>query len=153
MSDKLDDLIGSSDLGRKRLIEAQKREVVAAEVCKRIAQRHALTSEAVRTAAGATRYKRHVVMARSHAADVLAKTGFKWAQVGRVLCTDAVSAKRMAMRWRDHQSGRLDTISEDQAHAVSDLITAGMSEEQACEQVGVGVTRYQSRKNIMRMMK
>jgi len=151
MSDKLDELIGSADLGRRRLIDANKRLEVASEVIIRVAERHAVAPEILRTAPKPLRTHRHVVWARSHAADSLSKAGFKWAQVGRALCTDAVSAKRMAQRWRDHQAGRLATVSEDQAHAVRDLIKAGMSEIHACDQVGVGVTRFQSREKIMRM--
>lgn len=151
MSDRLDQLIGSADIGRRRLIDAHKRLEVASEVIRRVAERHAVAVEILRTAPKPFRTYRHVGLARSHAADALSQAGFKWAQVGRALCTDPVNAKRLAQRWKDHQAGRLATVSEDQAHAVRDLITAGMSEAQACDQVGVGVTRFQSREKIMKM--
>lgn len=146
----LAEMIGSEDMGLTRLEQAQRRKEIVEEVCAMVAQRHALRADVVRTAPPPFRHYRHVVMARAHAADVLHQAGFRYAEIGRALCMDRTSAKRAVLRWRDHAEGRLETVSEDQAHAVRDLITAGMSMAGACAQVGIGVTRFQSREIIMR---
>lgn len=147
---KLAELVGCGDIAHARLEKAARNLGLVEEVCAMVAQRHALRAEVVRTAPPPFRHYRHVVMARAHAANVLHDAGFRYAEIGRALCMDRTSAKRAVLRWRDHAGGRLETASEDQAHAVRDLMTAGMSMAGACAQVGIGVTRFQSREIIMR---
>lgn len=143
-------LVGSEDMGLSRLEQARRRDEIVAEVCAMVGQRHALRAETVRNAPH-DRNLHHIVMARSHAAWTLKQAGFNGAEIGRAMRMDATTARRMIQRWKDHLAKRLDTVSEDQAHAVRDLIKAGMSEAEACDQVGVGITRFQSRETAMRM--
>lgn len=150
MNDRLDQLIGSADFGRLRLVDANRKAALIDEVCRRIGQRHALTPTTVKLAPLKWKHH-HIVMARSHAAWTLKQAGLTNVEIARAFQISAPTVGRMAKRWQDHLSGRLNTVSEDQAHAVRDLIKAGMSEAQACDQVGVGITRFQSRETIMRM--
>lgn len=143
-------LVGSADLGLERSEKAQRRHEMVEEVCALVGQRHALTAKTVRYAPH-DRNLHHIVMARSHAAEVLHNAGFSYAEIGRALAVNSTTARRMVLRWKDRVANRLDKVTEDEAHAVRDLIKAGMTEAEACDQVGVGVIKFQSREQVMRM--
>lgn len=147
----LAELVGTDDPGLTRLEKAGNRHEVVEKVCALVGARHALRADVIRTGPRPFRTYRHVVMARSHAAEVLHEAGFNYAEIGRALCTTRSTARWLVMRWQDHKAGLRGMVSEDQAHAVRDLIKAGMTVNGACHQVGVGVTKFQSREVVMRM--
>lgn len=145
------EMLGADDPGLDRLERANRRHEAGAEVCRQVAMRHGLRADVVQTPNVAQKHQHHVVMARAHASATLRDMGLTFSQVGKVLSCDRSAARRMAQRWDDHRRGALDTVSEEQARAVDIMIReAGMTQAEACAVVGVGVTRYQSRKIIMR---
>lgn len=142
--------VGEDDPGLDLVERAHRRRVLAEEVCRHVATRHGLQSYVVRTGPDDLRRHHHVVMARSHAAAALHDLGLSFAQVGTVLACERGAARRMALRWRDHKAGRLGSVSEAQAAEVDRFMADGMSQAEACDQVGVGITGYESRKVAMR---
>lgn len=149
MSD-LDALIGPEDPGQDRLDRAHRLIAKAREVCRKVAGRHAVRVGVVIDPPPDLKHKRHVVMARSHAAWTLHETGLSYTQIASVLHCDHGAARRMALRWLDHKAGLLQTISEAQAEEVDRLIAErGLTQAEACAEVGVGVTRYNARKMMM----
>lgn len=146
-------LVGSSDPGGDRLRKAHRQKAAADEAIRMVAQRHGLQEKVVTKCPPGLRNQHHVVMARSHAASVLSDLGMPTRAMGRALGCDHRQARRLAQRWDDHLSGRLSLVTEAEAKAVDDLIAKGCSTVEACDRIGVGVTRYESRKIIMRLGK
>lgn len=143
-------MLGADDFGLTRFQAAQRRTRAGEEVCRQVAMRHGLAAMAVQAPQAGVKQRHHIVMARAHAAATLRDMGLSSQQVGSILHCNRSSARRMALRWDDHRAGRLESVSEDQARAVDRIIAErGVTQTEACAIVGVGVTRYQSRKIMM----
>lgn len=143
--------VGGDDPGLDLVERAHRRRALAEEVCRHVATRHGLRPEVVQNPPRQLRQRHHVVMARSHAAAALHDLGLSFAQVGTVLACERGAARRMALRWRDHKAGRLGSVSEAQAAEVDRLMAErGLSQAEACAEVRVGITGYESRKVAMR---
>ena len=143
-------LLGDDDFGLTRLQKAHRRAQAGEEVCRQVAMRHGLAPLVVQNAPAGVKKRHHVVMARAHAAATLRDMGLSAQGVGKILSCNRASARRMALRWDDHRAGRLEPVSEEQAREVDRIIAErGVTQVEACAIVGVGVTRYQSRKIMM----
>lgn len=143
-------ILGVEDHGLTRFQAAQRRRQAGEEVCRQVAMRHGLSIKAVMGGMPDIRKRNHVVMARAHAAATLRDLGLSAQQIGAILSCNRSSARRMAMRWDDRRFGLLEPVSEEQARAVDRIVAErGITQAEACAKVGVGVTRYQSRKMMM----
>ncbi len=144
--------VGDEDIGMTRMERAHRRAALAAEACRHVAARHGLRGEIVQNPPRGVRRRHHVVMARAHAAHAMRQMGFSFGHIAVALGVERGAARRMVLRWLDRQAGALDTVSEEQALEVDRLMQdQGMTQIEACAVVGIGVTRYESRKVMMRL--
>ena len=143
-------MLGADDFGLTRLQAAKRRAEAGAEVCRQVAMRHGLAALAVQDPKRGVKKRHHIVMARAHAAATLRDMGLSAEQVGVIMNCNRSSARRMALRWDDYRAGRLEPVSAAQVKEVDRIVAErGVDQTEACAILGVGVTRYQSRKIMM----
>lgn len=117
-------------------------------VIRQVAAAHGVTADALRWPDGTPRRRReHLVLARANAAWALREqNGVALRTVARLLgLKHHASVLWLVQVWKDRLAGRLAPVTDDQAGQVRHAMTAhGMTLEQACDFVGVGVTRFKS---------
>lgn len=145
--------IGDADGAVPWVDSLLRRRAVADEIIRRVAARHALRAEVVRSVPKSMKAGRHIVMARAQAAHAMNEVGFSRAHIGKALSCDRGTASRMVQKWKDHLAGRLHPVSDDQALRVQALVRRGFKTGLACDVVGVAVSRYEERAGYMRRVR
>ena len=141
--------LATDDLGAQRLAEANRKRTIVEKVVATVAPLHALRKDAV-TKPGLIGRREHVVMARAHAAYLLNAEGLKDGEIARALNCDRSAALRSRRRWSDHLNNRRRSVTETEAWRVMSLVEGGKSVPAACDEVGVGVSKYEARVATMR---
>lgn len=139
----------TDDLGAKRLADALAMKAKVDKIIETVSALHAVRPAVVRLPGKLAR-KPHIVLARSHAAWMMNAEGMTSAQMGRALNVHGSVAFRAARRWEDYKAGRLETATEGQVWKIKALVEQGASVNDACADVGVGRSKYDSRATLMK---
>lgn len=139
----------TDDLGAKRLADAMSLNAKIAKVIETVAALHAVRASVVRSPGKLVR-RPHVLLARSHAAWLMHKEGIRRNDIGRALNVHGSVAFRAARRWEDYKAGRLETATEGQVWKIKALVEQGATVNDACADVGVGRSKYDSRATLMK---
>lgn len=139
----------TDDLGAVRLAKAQSINATVSEVVRVVSGLHAVRADVIRNPK-TLQPRSHIVMARSHACWLLKGEGLNMGEIARALHMDRATVLRAIRRWNDHKAGKLGSATESQVWAVKARVEKGMSVTDACNEVGVGASRYESRLTMMR---
>lgn len=139
----------TDDMCAKRLSDTVRVNSIVAKAIEAVATLHAVRAGIVRDPGKLFKLP-HVVMARSHACWLMSQEGLNNYQIGKAMGIHPTVALRGVRRWNDHKAGRLDTATEGQVWAVKAKIESGMSVVDACNEVGVGCSRYDARATTMK---
>lgn len=139
------------DVGKSRLIQAQRRQEAFDRLLAKVSAQHAVAPAALLRKHPA-KQKPHVFAARSHLAYELRQTGlFSSTQIGRKLGLDHNGALRSVAAWEAHLNGGAKPVDEETGVKAREIIRAeGLTVRQAAERLGVDRLKLKSRLTAMR---
>lgn len=140
----------TDDLAGKRLAEAVSRNAKIANIVETVSNLHAVRASVIRSPGKLVR-RPHVVLARAHAAWLMDQDGIRKAHIGRALGCDPSAAHRGIRRWEDYKAGRRDKATEGQVWQVKAKVEQGATVNDACAEVGIARSKYDSRATTMKL--
>lgn len=142
--------LNTDDVAGKRLTEAVSLNAKIAKIIEAVCTLHAVRASIVRSPGKLSR-RPHIVLARAHAAWMMSQEGMTHAQIGRAIGQHPTAALRGIQRWEDHKAGRSAVATEGQVWQVKANVEQGATVNDACAEVGIARSKYDSRATTMKL--